>query len=90
MAPQADPLPTALEEILNRPAWQKDAACNGAGTESFMPGRGGSFKRARELCAACLVRDECLSFALADDELEGMWAGTTDRERREMRRRSVA
>jgi hypothetical protein len=39
MAPQADRLPTTLEEIVSRPEWQKDAACNGAGTYRANPYR---------------------------------------------------
>ena len=88
MAAAAVQLQTSLEEILSRPAWQDDAAYRGSGAvESFMPGRGGSFHRARELCAGCLVRQECLDFALADEEIVGVWGGTTERERIELRRR---
>ena len=32
------------------------------------------------------TREECLAYALADKDLVGMWGGTTERERREMRR----
>jgi Transcription factor WhiB len=40
---------------------------------------------------ACPARRECLSSALADETLLGVWGGTTERERREMRRgRAVA
>jgi WhiB family redox-sensing transcriptional regulator len=44
----------------------------------------------RELCEGCPVRQECLGAALADPDLVGLWGGTTDRERREMRRGRVA
>ena len=39
----------------------------------------------KELCAGCSVREECLEAAMADDELGGLWGGTTEGERREMR-----
>lgn len=47
-------------------------------------------KRRREaackaVCAGCPVRDECLSWGLAHDEL-GVWGGTTDDDRQAMRR----
>ena len=35
----------------------------------------------RALCHACRVRQECLEEALADPDLMGIWAGTTERER---------
>jgi WhiB family redox-sensing transcriptional regulator len=44
----------------------------------------------REMCEACPVRGECLDFALADESITGLWGGTTDAERREIRRRRVA
>jgi WhiB family transcriptional regulator, redox-sensing transcriptional regulator len=44
----------------------------------------------RALCEGCPVRQECLETALADDSLVGLWGGTTDAERREIRRGRVA
>ncbi len=91
MAPgQGEPL-IFLEELLHRPEWQAYGACRGESIETFMPGRGGNFVIAKELCGRCTVRQECLEFALDDDELVGMWGGTTERERRRMRQgRGVA
>jgi hypothetical protein len=36
------------------------------------------------------VRQECLDFALADDSLTGLWGGTTDTERQQIRLGKVA
>jgi WhiB family redox-sensing transcriptional regulator len=36
------------------------------------------------------VRAECLDYALSDESLTGLWGGTTDMERRMIRRRRVA
>ena len=78
-------LPT-LDDLLGRPAWQRRAACRGLGTQRFVTGRGGGgYAKAKEMCAGCSVRSECLEVALADDELVGLWGGTTEVERREMR-----
>jgi WhiB family transcriptional regulator, redox-sensing transcriptional regulator len=44
----------------------------------------------RELCEGCPVRQECLEVTLANSDLVGLWSGTTDPERREIRRRRVA
>jgi hypothetical protein len=85
MAPgQGEPL-TFLEDIVHRPAWQRYGACRGVDIEAFIPNRGGRFGPARELCQRCAVRQDCFDFAMADDELVGMWGGTTEPERREMR-----
>jgi len=90
MAQDADDLST-VAEMFGRPAWQRYGACRGEGIEAFIPNRGGSFKPARQLCEKCPVRRECFDYAMADDELVGMWGGTTERERHQMRQgRGVA
>ena len=55
-----------------------------------MRGPKSDYGSTRELCDTCPVRRECLEFALADESLTGLWGGTTDMERRLMRRRTVA
>jgi WhiB family redox-sensing transcriptional regulator len=85
MVPENFDFPGTIEEVMNRPAWHRWAACSGQGTGSFIVGLGGNYNRARELCAACSVQTECLTAALADPELLGMWGGTTERERVQMR-----
>ena len=75
-----------LEQLTRRPAWQSQSACRGTGPDSFFPARGASLRATRVLCASCRVRSDCLAEALADPDLAGVWAGTTDRERRRIRR----
>lgn len=43
--------------------------------------RGVTAKRAKELCAGCHVIEECLAYAMANDEKWGVWGGTSPRER---------
>lgn len=43
-------------------------------------------KQAAAICAACPVQTECLDFAIDNNE-RGYWAGTTEDERRTIRRR---
>jgi WhiB family redox-sensing transcriptional regulator len=57
--------------------------------ENFVIGRGQQFSR-RDLCDECPVRQECLEVALADESLQGLWSGTTEIERRQIRRGRVA
>lgn len=79
-----DELP-ALEDFIRRPEWHQRAACRGLGHEAFVVGTGGRFSR-RELSVGCSVRQDCLETALANDELVGLWGGTTEVQRRQMRR----
>ncbi len=76
--------PIGLEELLHRPQWMAVAACRDEPTETFFPRLGGTLSRARELCAGCSVRPDCLEYALAlvDYEAVGCWGGTSERERR--------
>lgn len=43
-------------------------------------------KAAKEICDSCPFRMECLTFAIMHREI-GIWGGTTDGERRNIRRR---
>lgn len=79
----------SLEELLQRPAWHAKARCRGFGTEAFIPSREGPTYDPKATCRRCCVREECLSFALADPTLRGCWGGTTAQERRAMRRASA-
>lgn len=42
-------------------------------------------EEARSVCRACPLRDECLSWALPQADLDGIWGGTTPPERRRIR-----
>lgn len=43
--------------------------------------RGVTPTQAAKLCDGCHVIDECLAFALANEEKYGVWGGTTPRQR---------
>lgn len=80
-----------LDQLLNRPAWHADAACNGSDTPqtAFFPGQNtgsNATAAARRLCNGCLVRTECLDFALANQIEFGVWGGTSENQRRTLRR----
>jgi WhiB family redox-sensing transcriptional regulator len=74
-----------LLELLDRPAWQRDALCREyAGKVDFFPARGQSLEPAKALCLGCLVRPECLLYALEHDEPHGVWGGLSTQERRDL------
>jgi WhiB family redox-sensing transcriptional regulator len=78
-----------IELLLTRPAWMARGACRGAGSEIFFPERGESLEPARAYCDRCPVREECASYALEisrEGLLPGVWAGTSERTRRQLRR----
>jgi len=67
-------------------AWQARANCMGVDPELFFPERGSSTREAKEVCRGCVVRVECLEFAIANSEKFGIWGGMSERERRRVRR----
>jgi WhiB family transcriptional regulator, redox-sensing transcriptional regulator len=64
--------------------WMDDAECRGRESALFFDG-GSAHLRAIRICAGCTVRDACLEFALADPELQGVWGGVSEPQRRRMR-----
>jgi WhiB family redox-sensing transcriptional regulator len=65
--------------------WRELAACRGAHLEVFFPERGESAEPARQVCAACPVRQPCLDYAITNRITHGIWGGLTERERRALR-----
>jgi len=45
-----------------------------------------NLRMVRPLCKSCEFKEICLEYALTHPELQGIWAGTTDNERRLIRR----
>ncbi|WP_300342234.1 WhiB family transcriptional regulator [Nesterenkonia sp.] len=84
-------LPTLIpaEQIEGELAWQVDALCAQTDPEAFFPEKGGSTRDAKKVCAACTVKQECLDYALANDERFGIWGGLSERERRKLKKRSA-
>lgn len=69
------------------PEWAKKAACQiAADPDIFFPIRGGSSKAARAICATCSERTPCLTYCMSNNETFGIWGGTSDRDRRVLRR----
>lgn len=66
--------------------WTEHAACRGLNPELFFPERGASTREAKEVCRGCVVREQCLEFALQNGEKFGIWGGLSERERRRIRR----
>jgi WhiB family transcriptional regulator, redox-sensing transcriptional regulator len=74
------------EVAFQPPDWYGDALCAQTDPESFYPERGGSTREAKSTCLRCEVRDDCLAYALDNDERFGIWGGLSERERRKVKR----
>ena len=80
--------PIGIEELVHRPQFMAAAACRDMGLELFFPELGQNTRRAKAVCASCEVRGDCLSYAMADEDLTGVWGGTTAKERALLRRQA--
>jgi WhiB family redox-sensing transcriptional regulator len=69
--------------------WEEQARCREIGTEAFFPEKGEPNGHAKAVCRSCEVRTACLAAALERDERFGIWGGTSEYERRKMRRRKT-
>lgn len=75
---------------MKRYDWRVLAACRGIDPELFFPVSpdGPSLdevRRAKAVCGDCVVRRECLEFALGTGQRHGVWGGLTEDERRFLR-----
>lgn len=73
---------------LDMPGWVADAACATAGfglADAWFPDKGSSTREAKAVCGTCIVRAECLTWALEHNERHGVWGGLSERERRALR-----
>lgn len=64
----------------------RDAACLDWPVDVFFPTAGEDVEVAKRVCSGCELREACLDYALTHGERWGIWAGTSERERRRMRR----
>lgn len=75
---------TMIQDLgLKYEPWMAEGVCGQTDPEAFFPERGGSNREAKRVCkTSCPVREECLEFAVANDEPFGVWGGLSERERR--------
>lgn len=81
-----------LLALVRPPAWHRDAACLEHGELTWFPERHETtvMRAAIAVCRRCLVRAECLAFALEVPDTAGVWGGTTSRQRAALRREAIA
>ncbi|MBM3827902.1 MAG: WhiB family transcriptional regulator [Actinobacteria bacterium] len=76
-------------------SWRSEAICRDTDPELFFPvGTTGQallqIDRAKQVCNECNVRVSCLEFALETNQDSGIWGGTSEEERRNIRRQIAA
>ncbi len=84
--------PSPSDWVGEPPAWRAEAACIDHDPEFFFPlGTTGpaadQAEAAKAVCANCPVIAACLNYALTTGQDVGVWGGTTEDERRQIRRK---
>ncbi len=73
--------------------WQREGLCNRGSPNLFFPPidfepsvqRRKRETKAKTICTSCAVKAECLEHALKHEELQGVWGGTNEKERKRQR-----
>jgi WhiB family redox-sensing transcriptional regulator len=77
---QVGPVPDRTLD-LNELGFMSHANCQGAPSAVMFPANGRVTRQGRRLCGACVVREECLAYALRHREVRGTWGGLGEAER---------
>ena len=86
---------TALSLSIDNDNWRQAAACRDTDPDLFFPvGTTGhaieQIESAKAVCMTCESRQPCLEFALTTNQDSGIWGGTSEEERRKLRRQWMA
>ena len=73
--------------------WRSEAACQDTDPDLFFPvGTTGpaleQIATAKAVCQECPVQEACLEFALMTNQDSGIWGGTSEDERRQLRKQA--
>lgn len=71
----------------NNQTWQEQKNCLGVDPGVFFPESDDSTNEAKRICRGCVVRPDCLEYALTNGEKYGVWGGLSEGELRRLRNR---
>jgi WhiB family redox-sensing transcriptional regulator len=86
---------TGIALAQDRGEWRVESSCKDTDPDLFFPvGTTGpaieQIEAAKAVCGICPVQSQCLEFALATKQDSGVWGGTSEDERRRLRRQWLA
>lgn len=75
--------------------WRRVAACRDTDPDLFFPvGTTGpaivQIENAKAVCRQCEAQADCLEYAIATNQDSGIWGGTSEEERRKLRKQYAA
>jgi WhiB family redox-sensing transcriptional regulator len=79
-----------LPRELEPQTFADQALCRESDPDLFVPvGQGASVQEAKAVCRRCPVMEECLAWALRNPDPNAIYGGTTERERRQLRKQQL-
>jgi len=63
---------TLTDQVVSSSRWMERGACRQEDPESFFPAPGTAAAESHQACQSCLVRAECLEYALTTDQRFGI------------------
>ena len=87
--------PASMTLTITADDWRDQSACRDTDPDLFFPvGTTGpaleQIENAKAVCAEFEARQPCLEFALSTNQDSGIWGGTSEEERRKLRRQWLA
>jgi WhiB family redox-sensing transcriptional regulator len=88
-------LTISTEYLIEKQDWRDLAACRDTSPDLFFPvGTTGpaldQIAEAKAVCRECPVESACLEYALVTNQDTGIWGGTSEEERKKLRRAWLA
>lgn len=80
------PAMAQMTKLVREEPWMADARCKGMNPEWWHPLKGEPVDEQKAVCKACPVRSDCLEYAMYYHLGHGIWGGTSERERRVIRK----
>jgi WhiB family redox-sensing transcriptional regulator len=85
----------SINLFIENDEWREHSACRDTDPDLFFPvGTTGpaieQIENAKAVCQQCPVQTPCLEYALATNQDSGVWGGTSEEERRQLRKQYVA
>lgn len=68
-----------------KPYFARFGACRTRPDVAFFVERGQDSRPAKQVCAGCVVQQQCLDYAIEHRISHGIWGGCSERERRRLR-----
>jgi hypothetical protein len=68
------------------PAWMDRALCAQTDPQLFFPESSANPNEAKRICSSCPVQTECLTYAIEQNDPNGVWGGLGPRERKRLRK----